>query len=161
MAGIAHAVEIWNTGCAVDCDRGDGTSFLDAMLNDGHRLLAYASDDAHFKARDAFGGWMMVKAEARDPDLLLAAMKRGDFYASRGPRLDHVAFDHAHVTVRSSPVRGMAVLGRGSRSEQIDFGPGPEVEARLPIAQFRGDWCRVVVMDGDGRQAWTNPVWLP
>ena len=58
MAMIAHAVEIWNTGCALDCDRGDGTGLLDALLNEGYKLLAYASDDAHFKSRDwSVDGW--------------------------------------------------------------------------------------------------------
>ena len=160
MAGIAHAVEIWNTGCAVDCDRGDGTSFLDALLNDGHPLLAYASDDAHFRTNDAFGGWMMVKAAENDADALVAAMKRGDFYSSRGPTIEDVEFDGEHVIVRTSPVRTVAVLGRGSRSEIFDFGHARGVEARLPVGIFQGDWCRIVVMDVDGRQAWTNPVSL-
>ncbi|WP_188907000.1 CehA/McbA family metallohydrolase [Aureimonas endophytica] len=160
MAGIAHAVEIWNTGCALETDRGDGTILLDALLNEGHRLLAYAADDAHFKSRDWCGGWMMVKAEANEPEAILAAMKRGEFYSSRGPTIEHVEIDGAALRVACSPARGVAVVGRGSRGDYVDAGDGRLTEAVLPLERFAGDWCRVVVMDEAGRQAWTNPIHL-
>ncbi|KAB0680794.1 CehA/McbA family metallohydrolase [Aureimonas leprariae] len=158
MAEIAHSVEIWNTGCAVECDRGDGTALLDALLSEGHRLLAYASDDAHFKSPDWCGGWMMVKSETNEPDAILAAMKRGDFYSSRGPVLEDVHVDGDKVRVACSPARGIAVVGRGSRAEYV--GGDGLTQAELPLERFRGDWFRVVVMDESGRQAWTNPVHL-
>lgn len=160
MAKIAHAVEIWNTGCAIECDRGDGASLLDALLNEGHRLHAYAADDAHFKSRDWLGGWMMVKALENSPEAILSAMKRGDFYSSRGPLIESVEIDQTTIHITSSPARGVAVLGRGSRAEYVDFGAQPGNEATLSLARFSGDWCRIVVMDAAGRQAWTNPIWL-
>jgi hypothetical protein len=156
MAGIAHAVEIWNTGCAVECDRGDGTALLDALLNERHRLFGYASDDAHFKSPDWFGGWMMVKATAHDPDAILAAMKRGDFYSSRGPSIENVEVDGERIRIACSPVRGIAIVGRGSRAEYA--GGSRLTRAELSLERFRGDWLRVVVMDESGRQAWTNPI---
>ena len=62
---FAHAVEIYNHGCAVECDRGDGFYLLDQLLNEGNRhLTAFATDDAHFKNADHFGGWVHVKAES-------------------------------------------------------------------------------------------------
>ena len=60
----AHAVEVYNHGCAVECDRPHGLYTLDQLLSEGKRLTLCATDDAHFKAPDAFGGWVMVKAEA-------------------------------------------------------------------------------------------------
>ena len=45
---VAHAVEIYNHGCAIETDRGEGWYLLDQMLNDGKRLTAFATDDAHF-----------------------------------------------------------------------------------------------------------------
>jgi hypothetical protein len=33
-------------------------------------------------------------------------------------------------------------------------------EADLPLQRFAGDWCRVMVMDETGRQAWSNPIHL-
>ena len=44
----AHAVEIYNHGCAVETDRGEGWYLMDQLLNEGKRLTAIATDDAHF-----------------------------------------------------------------------------------------------------------------
>lgn len=158
MAGIAHAVEIYNTGCHLECDRPDGTALLDALLSEGRRLTGYAADDAHFKNRDYLGGWMMVKAEANEPEALLAAMKRGDFYSSRGPAIEAITVDGKLVSVDCSPAAGVALVGRGSRAEFR--GGETTTHADLPVERFLGDWCRVVVMDAEGKQAWSNPIWL-
>ncbi len=44
---VAHAVEIYNHGCAVESDRGEGWYLLDQMLTEGRRLYCFATDDAH------------------------------------------------------------------------------------------------------------------
>lgn len=158
MAGIAHAVEVYNTGCHLECDRPDGTALLDALLSEGHRLTGYAADDAHFKSRDYLGGWMMVKAEANEPEALLAAMKAGAFYSSRGPVIEDIAVAGKMISIDCAPAAGIALVGRGSRAEY--FGGEALTHADLPIERFAGDWCRVVVMDEAGKQAWSNPIWL-
>ena len=158
MAGIAHAVEIYNTGCDVECARGDGTALLDELLNEGHRLTGYAADDAHFKLPDYGGGWMMVKAEANDPGAILAAMKAGHFYASQGPEIHDIAVEGDRVTVRSSAATVYSLVGRGSRAECVT---GRQMtRGELPAERFAGDWLRVVVTDAAGRRAWSNPIWL-
>ncbi len=55
----AHAVEIYNHGCAARCDRGDGFHMLDLLLSEGSELTAIATDDAHFTDRtiSADGSW--------------------------------------------------------------------------------------------------------
>ena len=63
----AHAVEIYNHGCAMEADRPHGFYVLDQLLTEGRRLTLCATDDAHFGFDDHFGGWVMVKAEANDP----------------------------------------------------------------------------------------------
>ena len=72
----AHAVEIYNNGCAVETDRGEGWYLYDQLLNDGARLSAFATDDAHFKvvARIGIGpiratfGIDVTRGEQREPD---------------------------------------------------------------------------------------------
>lgn len=74
----------------------------------GHALLyGIGSDDAHFydaKRIDGVSGvgdaWVMVRAEALTPKHLIAAMERGDFYATTGVVLDEVAFSTADNTLR-------------------------------------------------------------
>lgn len=158
MARHAHAVEIWNTGCALETARPDGTALLDALLNEGrHHLTAYATDDAHFRIEDGFGGWMMVRAQANEPDALLAAMRRGLYYSSQGPEIETIELRDGTLRVRSSPARCIAVVGRGSRARDR-FDANGLHEAELPIDPFAGDWCRVVVTDAAGRHAWSNPI---
>ena len=157
MAGIAHSVEIYNHGCAMESTRGDGTYLLDQLLGEGHRLTAYAADDAHFRFDDGFGGWMMVKAEANEPETVLAAMKAGRFYSSRGPLIHAFALSGGEAHVECSPVVNVALVGRGSR---VAHRIGRQItRATLSTERFKGDWFRLVVTDVAGLSAWSNPVW--
>lgn len=154
----AHAVEVYNHTCALECGRGDGVYLLDALWNEGRERFAIATDDAHFKLADAGGGWVMVKAEANEPEALLAALKAGDFYASQGPAIHGAEIAGATLHVESSPAATIAAVGRGSRAVHA-HGEGI-ARADLPLEKFAGDWFRVVVMDAAGRTAWSNPVRL-
>jgi predicted metal-dependent phosphoesterase TrpH len=73
LAG-AHAVEIYNHTSHLRTDRGDGSHLADQMLAAGRRISLIAVDDAHFHCTDWFGGWVMVKAMANEPEALLAAL---------------------------------------------------------------------------------------
>ena len=154
----AHAVEIYNNTCALECDRGDGAYLLDALLNEGLDRLAIATDDAHFKMADAGGGWVMVMAEANEPAALLTALKNGHFYASQGPTVHAAEMSSDTLHVECSPAVTIAAVGRGSRAVHAS---GSEIiRAALPLEKFIGDWFRFVVMDAAGRTAWSNPVRL-
>lgn len=157
MAGHVHAVEVWNTSCALETARPDGTALLDALLGEGHRhLTAYAADDAHFQLADAGHAAVLVKATENQPEAILAALKAGHSYSTTGPTIEALAVEGDHITVRTSPVAAVALVGRGSRAETVARA-GLD-EARLPLAKFSDDWCRLVAMDEAGRTAWTNPI---
>src|SRR6185437_3240666 len=165
----AHAVEIYNHSCAVETDRGDGFYLLDQLCNEGRRLTAIATDDAHFRNgdHDAFGGFVEVKAESLEPEALLAALKAGQFYASQGPRLIDVEVRRKEVTVVCSPVNSIALVTGTSRAisrigRQLT---GATLEVEEATRQAWVDpgaipWFRVVVIDAAGRRAWTNPIWV-
>ncbi|MGE0008758.1 MAG: CehA/McbA family metallohydrolase [Parvibaculaceae bacterium] len=162
---VAHAVEIYNHGCAVECDRGEGFYLLDQLLNEGRRLTAFATDDAHFHHDDHFGGWVQVKAPANDPDLLLAALKQGHYYSSQGPLIHGAAIEGTDLNVTSSPVDTIAVVCGHSRTV-LRIGKSI-TEATLDLRRLekgwlltrQSPWLRVVVIDQAGRRAWTNPIW--
>lgn len=156
---MAHAVEIYNHGCAVECDRADGFAILDLLLTDGRRLSACATDDAHFKIADHFGGWVMVKAEDLSPGALLSALKDGAYYSSQGPLLHDIQVSEKTIHVRCSPADRIMAVGKGAAAKQVlGFGMS---EAEIPLARFReGGWVRITVADGDNRRAWSNPIWL-
>ena len=158
MAPHAHAIEIWNTGCALESTRGDGTYLLDQLLSEGIRLTAYAADDAHFRFPDAFGGWVMVKASDNEPEALVAAMKEGLTYSSQGPVIEDFAIVDDQARIACSPVANVALVGRGSRVAHVR--EAGLTAATLSLKKFAGDWCRLVITDDAGRSAWSNPVWL-
>jgi hypothetical protein len=164
---FAHAVEIYNHGCAVECDRGDGFYLLDQLLNENHRhLSAFATDDAHFKNADHFGGWVHVKAQSLDPDVLLAALKRGEYYSSQGPQFHDITLDGHDLTVSCSPVDTIAVVCGISRTT-IKMGRAL-ISATLDMRKLEDGWMmqktspwfRVVLIDNAGKRAWSNPVWI-
>ena len=154
---MAHAIEIFNYGSALETDRGDGFYVLDALSNEGRRLSGYATDDAHFHERDYFGGWMMVKTEKNEPEVLVEAMKAGDYYSSEGPQIHMIAMDGDDLVVECSPASGVAIVGRGQKNKWMK---GEELtSARLPVAQFANDWFRIIVFDAQAKRAWSNPIW--
>ncbi len=152
----AHAVEIYNHTTHLRTDRGDGSHLADQLLAEGRRISLIAVDDAHFHCPDWFGGWVMVKAAANEPDALLAALKAGRFYATQGPRIEGILWGEDSVEVHCSPATSVMVLGRGSRAAQ-SVAPA-QTRATLPLTRLRGSgFARVVVADAEGRRAWSNP----
>lgn len=164
---VAHAVEIYNHGCAIESDRGEGWYLLDQMLNDGKRLTGFATDDAHFKDHDAdaFGGWVHVKAASLDPDELLDALKAGHYYSSQGPTIQHLSIEGSVLEIECSPVDTIAVTCGNSRSSVQSgraIGRASLDLSRLDrgwLLEKPSEWLRVTLIDSGGKRAWTNPIW--
>jgi histidinol phosphatase-like PHP family hydrolase len=167
--GHAHAVEVYNHGCAVETDRGDGFYLLDQLLNEGHRLTAIATDDAHFRHGDydAFGGFVEVKAESLEPEALLAALKAGHFYSSQGPRIHDLSFSASEFSIACSPVQAIALatgtsralsrIGRQITGATFDL---TNVGQNNRAKDAPATWVRATIIDAAGRRAWTNPIWV-
>ena len=165
---IAHSLEIYNTGCDVEVDRGDGSYLLDQLLNEGRHITANATDDAHFRNgdHDAFGGWVHVKAPSLDPEEILAALKAGHFYSSQGPQIHQLTISRDQLHITCSPVESIAVVGGTSRTlTRIGHAitsaslPLPDLaKSWTPITP--SPWVRVVIIDQSGKRAWSNPIWL-
>ena len=154
---FAHAIEIYNHGSQVENDRGDGWGVCDILLNEGWRLQAYATDDAHHLSHDAFGGWIHVKADRLDEQSLLQSLKAGLFYSSQGPLIENIEIIGEEVLVECSPVSSVIIAGRGSRADKV-FGE-QLTSVRLPLKRFSKDYFRITVVDAQGCKAWSNPIW--
>jgi hypothetical protein len=158
VAPFAHAVETYNHGCALGCDRPDGFHTLDLLLTEGFRLNLCATDDAHFLEPDHFGGWVMVRAEANEPGALLAALRAGAYYSSQGPEIRSVAIEGGEVRVECSAAVSVIVAGRGTAA--VGVHGHSMTRAAVSLDHLDGSpWLRVTVVDRAGRRAWTNPVW--
>lgn len=154
----AHAVEVYNHGCANGADRGDGLATADLMLAEGRRVNLCATDDAHFSEPDHFGGWVMVKAEANEPEALVAALRAGHHFSSQGPEFRAIAVGEGAVEVASSAVRSVILQGQGTAAVAVH---GLSMtRARLPLDRLEGSpWLRLTLIDAAGRRAWSNPHW--
>ena len=155
----AHAVEVYNHGCATGCDRADGFAIADLLLTEGRRLTMVATDDAHFSEPDHFGGWVMVKADHNTPEALLNSLKAGDFYSSQGPELRDVRVEADRVIVECSAVSSVIVQGAGTGAKGVHGHSMTRCE--VPTARLKNSpWLRVSVIDPAGKRAWSNPIWL-
>lgn len=154
----AHAVEIYNHGCAMGCDRPDGFSIADLLLTEGRHLSLIATDDAHFSEPDHFGGWVMVKATENTPAALLAALKRGDFYSTQGPLLHDVILEGDKVIVETSAVTSAIAIGQGTGAKGVHG--HSMTKSEIPLSRLNNSpWVRVSVIDVAGKRAWSNPIW--
>lgn len=154
----AHAVEVYNHGCDVECDRGYGLQTLDNLLNAGRRLTLCATDDAHFIENDHFGGWVMVKAEENSPEALSDALKNGFHYSSQGPDFHNIIWNEDSVTVECSPCSLVTLMGRGVATSQ-KLGDNL-TSVTLPFNRVApSPWKRISIVDADGKRAWSNPFW--
>ncbi|MCP4488069.1 MAG: CehA/McbA family metallohydrolase [Gammaproteobacteria bacterium] len=154
----AHAIEIYNHGSQVEADRGVGWPLCDQLLNEGWRLSAYATDDAHKMTHDAFGGWIMVHAASLDPDALLESLKAGRYYSSTGPEIHDVRFEANEVHIKCDAASVICAQGRGSRA-LTSIGEN-QTSASFSLGKFRNAYLRLTVITIDGKRAWTNPVWF-
>lgn len=161
----AHAVEIYNHGCAMENDRGDGWYLLDQLLTEGKRLTAFATDDAHFKTPDHFGGWVHVKAESLDPDALLTALKSGHYYSSQGPQFNSIEITGKEISISCSPVDTITVVCGNSRTALRNGKAITEASFDLSrlergwLLNWKSPWFRVIAIDHAGKKAWSNPIW--
>lgn len=163
---FAHAVEIYNHGCAIENDLGEGFYLLDQLLNEGHRLTAIATDDAHFKTADYFGGWVQVKSASLEPEALLAALKAGQHYSSQGPVFHDIRMSGKAIEIETSPVDSITVVCGNSRS-CVKSGRAITA-AEFDLATMEkgwllnkiSPWFRVTAIDNAGKRAWSNPIWF-
>ena len=165
LLSSAHAVEIYNHGCAIENDLGDGWYLHDQLLNEGAKLTAIATDDAHFKTPDHFGGWVNVKAQSLDPDEILQALKSGYFYSSQGPEIHAIVLEGKNIAVNCSPVDTITVVCGNSRT-CVKTGKSI-TSATFDLAKLEtgwllkkpSPWFRITVIDHAGKKAWSNAFW--
>jgi hypothetical protein len=160
--------EIFNGHPQVNNEGGGGAPGLedvwDRLLSSGRLMYGVAVDDAHHFKRPgdplASGpgrGWIYVRAERLEARLLVAAMERGEFYASTGVELERY---EATATGISLEVKATAY----SRYRVQFIGRKGQVlaEQTTPAAAytFKGDegYVRARVLESNGYTAWTQPV---
>jgi len=98
-------------------------------------MFGLATDDAHNYHDFAVGrsntgrGWVMVRAKALTPGSIIAAMERGDFYATSGVAVDDIRLAKGRYSFRIQPEKGVTYTTRfiGTRK---NFKASPDLVKR-------------------------------
>ena len=139
----------------------------DTALSSGRVLYGLGTDDAHdfkgeFRAEKQNPGraWIMVRAPELTRDALLAALDRGDFYASTGVTLKAYETDAKGIRIELPEDAGRNAL----RYRTYFIGKNGEVlkldESLKPSYTFKDGelYVRARVEASNGTRAWTQPV---
>lgn len=100
-------IEVYNTGCDVECAKGFSTVHWDGVLARGRLVYGLAVDDAHRYVSppvDALGGWVWVKVENPSTEDVLDSLRRGLFYASMSPTVEGFSYGDGFVEASFTPV---------------------------------------------------------
>ena len=158
-------IEVFNAVCEVAKGIGFSSVHWDELLAQGFRFTALAVDDVHWRYNAQGQGFVMVRADRLDEACILDAIRRGQFYASTGPRIQdlrivQLADDRLALRVHCSPCASITFFARGPRGQRFEAAPGESLDSAVyPIDADQG-YLRVECRDARGRIAWSNPVFV-
>ena len=151
------AMEIWNTGCALENDMDTDAMGWDELLVGGKKIFGVATDDGHPLYQHGVG-WVMVNARNNVSDIL-KALNEGAFYSSTGPEIYDFHVDGDQAFVDCSPCKFINFIN-GTRPNRMVTNPeGLVTHAQITIMSD-SDYIRATMVDAQGRRAWTNPIFL-
>lgn len=155
------AAEVYNSisGSPWNAPRADSSVLLDIVAANGRCIPHLAADDCHFYTGEQLMSYTMLQADALTSDGVIAALKRGSFYASQGPQFIEAELTERELIVRTSPVNrcsfisnlvyvaGRCRTGEGMVENVYRLQPGER-------------YIRCEIEDSEGRRAWLSPVRL-
>lgn len=151
-------MEVWNSGCATLLDMDSNAYHWDDMLGTGKGWFGLATDDSH-RIKEHANGWVMVDAD-KDIDSIIDALAAGNFYSSSGPTIYdfRVVDDFAYIDCSPCKYAGFASYRRPT-SLTWDNESASLTHAETFLGKGN-KYIRGVVMDANGRRAWTQPIYL-
>ena len=163
--------EIFNGHPLVNNQGGGGMPGLEEMwdmiLSSGKLLYGLATDDAHdFKragdptASGPGRGWVYVRAGRLDARGIVEALERGEFYASTGVELIDVQRTSTRyaLTIKPDPFSRYTTRFIGKDGKILAEATGNS--AAYDTKGGEG-YVRAVVLESNGRKAWTQPIMIP
>ncbi len=159
-------LEIFNYGTWQEDETGYDTTYWDAMLRSGRRILADASDDSHRMTWDAFGGYIMVEADSLDRESIIEAIRRGRYYSSAGPEILSWGVEDGVARLVCSPCERATLIYDGwvgagyTKLASKESGAQPAVTEISVRLTGKERYIRAECRDFEGRRAWTNPIYL-
>jgi len=142
-------------------NRADSSIWFDLWASNQRICMpAVAGDDAHSYDGDQCQSFTMVRAASLTRDGIMDAIRRGDFYASRGPVIKDIALDRENHLLRidcSADVVAAAFYSNSIWQENRVMSVLHKGTVTYPIAREE-TYIRAELMDRFGRKAWTSPI---
>jgi hypothetical protein len=162
LRGGFDGVEVYNHVCRWLNGKSGGEVHWSAMLERFPDTLAFSVDDAHIRPEHPGwnGGWIMVNAPELTRDAIDKAIRAGNFYSSCGPEFHAITHEDGAVSIQTSPVQFVRLVGPSSQGRQLgSFDGATLTEATQEIPS---DWpyAYLEIEDTQGRRAWTNPLFV-
>ena len=152
------AVEVYNSTCG-RIGRATSENEWAYMLDHGMNIPAVASDDAHAAdGMDVCDCATWLKMPALTEANVLKAVRAGCCYSTNGPKIHNFRVEDGKVKLRCTSAQAIYFISSPM------FGAYRKAELGKTITSFTEDWnskwpyVRAVVIDPQGRKAWTNPV---
>lgn len=161
-------IEVYNTASDLE-GYPDTVQPFEDLLRNGERLYPLCTDDAH-KPYDRFGGFIMIKADKLEYKTIMAALEKGDFYASTGPSIYDIAVEDNILSVKYSDAVTVSFITDRRRNQQKTWdGETTMTEATFDMTKFLEDsvltdtpapYFRIAVKDKSGRIAYSRAYFL-
>jgi len=147
--------------------RPDSSLTVDLLAARGIFWKTAAVDDAHWYDGDECRSYIWVRADECSPDALLAAIRKGDFYSSQGPRPEvtllggddgkpaKIRVDVPEEDRAAAIVYHTDAVWTGHRSDSAKDPGTPLTRGEFALTG-RETFVRVEVIDRDGRRAWAQ-----
>jgi hypothetical protein len=151
------AMEIWNSGCALENEMDMDAAYWDELLVQGKRIFGAAVDDGHDMNHHCVG-FIMVNAR-NTVSSILNALTDGAFYSSCGPRIHDFYIRDGLAIVECSPCDRVLFIYGHAPNRIVHSGRDPVTRAEFLVpAPYK--YLRAVLVDSQGCRAWTNPIFL-
>lgn len=142
----------WNPG------RSESSSYWDQWGKKGIYVRAFANDDSHLYEGEHLKGFTMINAPELTVEAVMDALRRGNFYASCGPRFYGLELEEDSRLLKvecSEDVEAVAFYTNtpwGDRNYQRIRGGGTAAFRTSATDRF----VRVELIDKEGRKAWSH-----
>lgn len=162
LKGIC-AAEVYNSvsGIPWNPQRADASCILDLTAAAGRCIPQVAADDSHGYDGEACMSYTMVQADVCTPEGIIAALKRGSFYASQGPRFLDAEITDTELIVHTTPVEHCMFISNLPWIDNRCRNASGMTENTYTLHRDVGEtFIRCEIIDAQGRHAWLSPVKL-
>ena len=158
-------MEIFNTGCHMENNTGYAPYHMDGVLKRGKMPYVIAVDDCHHHLNDRGKGYIVVKADEKSEESIVDAILKGRFYASRGPEIYDFGVrtlenGKREVYIECSDVREIHFVAFNPLGKSFVGEKGELRSSACCNVNENWKYVRAEIVDDNGYQAWTNPIFL-